>query len=117
MNETFDPVNKKCIPNPIQCGQNQRYSPTDNKCVCIDGYILDSQGNCIPMCDYTLNKVYDSSRKGCICAPGYVLNNDQSCVPASTVCLASNHQHYDDWKKSCVCDTGYVMNLNDGKCY
>lgn len=69
------------------------------------------------MCDFTLNKVYDSSRRGCVCAPGYVLNNDQSCVPGSTICLTSNHQHYDDWKKSCVCDTGYVMNLNDGRCY
>lgn len=112
-----DPFSGKCVVNPIQCGQNQIYSPNDNKCICFDGYIFDSQGNCVPMCDATLYKVYDPSRRSCICQPGYILNNDQSCVLASSFCLSINHQHYDDYRKSCVCDTGYIMNLNDGKCY
>lgn len=113
----LDQSTSKCVPNPIQCNQNQRYSPIDNKCVCTDGYIIDYQGNCMAMCDPNQNKYYDLSSHTCRCTSGYVINNNQLCVPVSSICLSSNNQHYDEWTRSCVCNTGYVMNLNDGKCY
>lgn len=113
----FEDSEGKCVINPITCGPNQRYSKTDNRCVCIDGYVVDGSNNCVPMCDSRQNKIYDPANRRCICMSGFILGSDQiSCVSVASTCLSGNHVHYDAVTNSCVCDAGYFLNVSDGRC-
>ena len=106
--EYFNGCGSKCEP---VCGQKDFPicstvcgEPT---CDCIDGYIRDIDGSCIPeenciTCDD--NEYLDDNSGKCMCLPGYRRDEDSGRCRALPSC--SENEELFDW--TCVCKDGYI---------
>jgi len=102
--------------NCYTCGNNQVIS--NGRCVCTQGYSLDSCGICIISCTNNqfpfqggcaicpLNTIYNTQIKGCDCPTGYYKNNYGLCDKLEIRPLNCSAGQYFDLTNGCVACPG-----------
>jgi hypothetical protein len=90
--ETYDPINKACLPN--QCGAENAQDPTDpTKCKCMVPGMIDCS-----LIAYTSDGLGTYSNGAC---------KVPSCVPDPCGGRDGNAGHYDVSSGACMCNPGY----------
>ncbi|MGI9298512.1 MAG: ankyrin repeat domain-containing protein [Gammaproteobacteria bacterium] len=98
-------VENECL---IRCDDDtQMRDPDDkNSCICVDDFVDDGHGNCIPIPDCGVNSEWDGN--SCVCIGGYMSDNDGVCIPECDM----QTQQFSEELNSCVPAIAYCNEID-----